>query len=45
MRRFLILFVLLPLAIVVVVFCRSPTAAGVTFSLDPFGAGSPALVG
>jgi hypothetical protein len=42
MRRFVSLFVLLPLA-VVIVFISVANRGPATFSLDPFGAASPAL--
>ncbi|MBN8993713.1 MAG: LapA family protein [Rhizobiales bacterium] len=42
MRRALVLFVLVPLAIVVVVLSVA-NRASVTFSLDPFGGDPPAL--
>jgi hypothetical protein len=40
MRRFLILFILLPLAVVAVVFSVA-NRESVVLSLDPFGAGPP----
>jgi hypothetical protein len=42
MRRFISLFVLLPLA-VVIVFISVANRGAATFSLDPFGTASPAL--
>jgi len=42
MRRFVLLFVLLPLAIVIVVLSVANRGA-VTFSLDPFDSTAPAL--
>ncbi len=42
MRRFIALFVLLPLAIVIVVLSVA-NRGDVTFSLDPFGGNPPAL--
>jgi hypothetical protein len=42
MRRFVSLFVLLPLAIVIV-FISVANRGAATFSLDPFGSAAPAL--
>jgi hypothetical protein len=42
MRRFISLFVLLPLA-VVIVFISVANRGAATFSLDPFGTAAPAL--
>jgi hypothetical protein len=42
MRRILVLFVLLPLAVVIVILSVA-NRASVTFSLDPFGGNPPAL--